>query len=465
MKAILVAAGEGKRMRPLTLETPKPMIRVLGKPLLHWIIESLPSEITELIIVVGYKGEQIKEYFGNRFEGRSVSYVWQEKPLGTGHALHLCKEFIQPGERFLFMFADDLHSAGAIKRLVQRGVGILAQEYEDPRPFGVLEVDAQDRVIGIEEKPKQPKSNLVAVGVYVFDSTFFKHPMPLSARGEYEYIEPLRAMLREMAVVVERTDFWHPIGQPHQIDSAERILAGTQKLLHPYADTKVIIIAGGRGTRLPAQEQDKPKCLVEVAGKPILAWQLENIRRQGFHRIHLALGYKAEAVIAWLTQSKNMDITYTVEEKPLGTGGALKLAMGEERKPFIALNADDLADVNYESLIRHSLGDKHSVVAGRAIDDVRTFGSLVCDDYKRICDFKEKSPEPQSGVVSIGHYYLTPDVFVGMPEAFSIERDVFPKLAAALKLILCSHAGNYWLTTNTAEQLAEARNYFAKSKK
>jgi NDP-sugar pyrophosphorylase family protein len=94
MKAILLAAGEGKRMRPLTLETPKPMIDVLGKPLLHHLIDGLPSEITVLIIVIGYKGEQIRAYFGESFEGRKVSYVIQEKQIGNAQALELCQPLL-----------------------------------------------------------------------------------------------------------------------------------------------------------------------------------------------------------------------------------------------------------------------------------------------------------------------------------------------------------------------------------
>src|SRR3989344_8985294 len=110
MKAIILAAGEGKRMRPLTLTKPKPMLEVLDKPLLHWIIDSLPEEITEIILVIGYKGDQIKKYFGNSFGGRKITYIEQKEQLGTAHALKLVKPILKNGERFIFMYADDLHS-------------------------------------------------------------------------------------------------------------------------------------------------------------------------------------------------------------------------------------------------------------------------------------------------------------------------------------------------------------------
>jgi len=465
MKAIILAAGEGKRMRPLTLETPKPMIQVLGKPLLHWIVESLPSEITELVIVVGYKGEQIQKYFGNKFEGRSVTYVVQEKAMGTGHALHLCKHLIKAGEKFLFMFADDLHSPEALKRLVQGGVGVLAHPHSDPARFGVLEIDENNRIVGIEEKPKQPKTNLVAVGVYVFDSSFFTYPMPVSARGEYEYIEPLLGMIRDFNVTIEKTDFWHPIGYPHDIDAAEELLLKKYPIrpAQKYF-TPVLILAGGKGTRMPDNEKDKPKCLVDVAGRPMLAWQIEELHKQGFFNITLALGYKADMVVDWLTKNNHGDIAYVIEKEPLGTGGALKLALGGRKESFIGINCDDFADINFTSLMRHSCDGKYNVLSAADIADARTFGLIECDEFRKVCKFKEKDPNSTQGLVSIGHYYLQPNIFDGREGKFMIEHDVFPDLAADGNLVLHRHAG-YWVTANDAEQLKGAREHFAKKTK
>ncbi len=79
MQAVILAAGEGVRMRPLTLTKPKPLLEVLGKPLIRYATEGLPKEVTELIIVLGYRGEQIKAYCGTSFCGRTVTYVWQKQ--------------------------------------------------------------------------------------------------------------------------------------------------------------------------------------------------------------------------------------------------------------------------------------------------------------------------------------------------------------------------------------------------
>lgn len=461
MKCIILAAGKGTRMRPLTLHTPKPMVMVLGKPLLEHIINELPSEITELILVVGYQHEKIRAYFGDKFSDRKIVYVIQEEQLGTAHALNLARPYLNEGEKFLFMFADDLHSASAMKQLVQGDIGMLVQEHEDPRPFGVVEVDKEGRVTSLEEKPADPKSNMVAVGVFLFDDRIFNYPIRLSPRGEYEYVDQVVDMLKDHDFVVEKTNFWHPIGYPQDVEVAERKLREAHAAPEPdYTHIPAVIIAGGNGTRLPEGEQEQPKCLVEIAGKPMLAWQIEKLRRQGFKNIRLSLGYKAQMVVNWLQTSNNTDISYVIENEPLGTGGGLRLAAKDFTTPFIALNCDDIADVDFASLMRHG-GKEYNVISGMPCTDATTFESLVHDKDKRVLEFRARSADIKDAIVNIGHYYLQPNIFADMPEKFSNERDLFPKLVQEGKLVLHTHKG-YWLTANNAEQLAAARDFFSK---
>lgn len=463
MKAILLAAGEGKRMRPLTLETPKPMIEVLGKPLLHHIIDSLPDAITELIIVIGYKGEQIERYFGSEFGGKKINYIWQRKPLGTAHALFLCQPYIQEHERFLFVLADDLHSKEALTRLIEYPFGVLVTKHEDPRRFGVIVPGRGNKVLAIEEKPEHPRSNLVVSGVYVFDDRIFRYEIIKHERlGEYFIPDVVTQMMRDHELVFEKTEFWHPIGYPHDIESAEKVLNKGKKGISKKQLTPVILIAGGKGTRMPENEKHLPKCLVGIAGKPMLERQIEYLHDQGFFNITIALGYKAELVIEWLKQNKYADIKYTVETEPLGTGGGIKLALRGVQEPFIAINCDDLADVNLTSLIRHSGNNHYHVLSIMDIEDAHTFGLVECDEKKKICAFKEKDANAKKGMVNIGHYYLQANVFDGMPKAFSIEHDIFPRLAAAGTLVSHRHAGDYWVTANNAEQLQNTRKHFEK---
>ncbi len=114
MRCIILAAGEGVRMRPLTLATPKPMIKVCGRPLLEHIIDALPAEVDELILVVGYLREQIRDYFGDSFKRFKINYIVQENKLGTYNALKLCEHLLRLEERFLLIYADDLHAPIAL---------------------------------------------------------------------------------------------------------------------------------------------------------------------------------------------------------------------------------------------------------------------------------------------------------------------------------------------------------------
>ena len=184
--------------------------------------------------------------------------------------------------------------------------------------------------------------------------------------------------------------------------------------------------------------------------------------QQGFTNIRLSLGYKAETVIAWLKSAGFGSLEHVIEEKPLGTGGAIKFAARGITDPFIAINGDDIADVNYGALIRHGTGGKYNVVTGMEIDDARIYGSIECDEHKKVCAFKEKDPAATGGLVNIGHYYLNPEIFKDTPEAFSIERDIFPKLAKDGELILMKHVGNYWFGCGTPETLSATRAYFSK---
>ena len=224
MKAIILAGGEGTRLKPLTNNVPKPMVQVLGRPILEHILEALPKEITELLIVVGYKAEVIRDHFGFQYQDRKISYIQQDQRLGTAHALGLCRRYFSPNERFLYMVADDLHLAKALSNLLQHERGILVSKHAEPSRFGVVEVTEDNIVRGIEEKPEQPRSNLVSTGVYVLDTQIFNYPARLEVNGEYYITSQVEKMLKDYPLTAVQTDFWHPIGYPEDIALAEDLL-------------------------------------------------------------------------------------------------------------------------------------------------------------------------------------------------------------------------------------------------
>lgn len=224
MKALVFAAGKGIRMRPLTLAAPKPLIKLGGKALLRRILEALPAEISEIVLVVGYKGEMIKEEFGRSWQGKPIIYVDQKEQLGTWNALEISKAHLEREERFLVLNSDDIYAKEDLARLILEKRALLAYEVPDPGRFGVLMVDAGDNILDIEEGPENPKSNLVNTGAYVFGPEIFEYPPPISERGEYLITEGIQKYIRDHSMKAVRAKFWMPIGYPEDLERAEEFL-------------------------------------------------------------------------------------------------------------------------------------------------------------------------------------------------------------------------------------------------
>ena len=230
MKCVILAAGAGKRMRPLTLYHPKPMLQVIGKPILEHLLESLPPAIDEVIMVVGYLGDQIRSYFGEHFGRFKVSYVTQDRPLGTYHALLLTRPLLDEG-RFLVMIGDDLHGRSAIHKAVfQPTPSLLVAEVPDPREFGVVTLGPDGKIMEIEEKPAAPKSNFVSTGVMVLDHRVFNYQPARHANGEYYLPTAVNQMLRDHSVSAIFSTAWQQVGYPEDLDKATAFLKRNEHL-------------------------------------------------------------------------------------------------------------------------------------------------------------------------------------------------------------------------------------------
>ena len=230
MKAVILAAGEGKRLQPLTFERPKPLVKVLGKPLIQYVWEALPDEIDEVILVVGYKQKMIRDFLGNNFKGKKITYIEQKHPAGTGAALMLCRSHLAKEEKFLLMYADDLHSKTAIQRCLKHKAALLVSHVDDPRRFGVVVLNKDGTINNIEEKPKHPKSKLVVTGVYILPPIIFyygaaEHP----ESDEYSLIHAIDKYINDYPMHVVETDFWLPIGFPDDVKRAEEVLGKRKK--------------------------------------------------------------------------------------------------------------------------------------------------------------------------------------------------------------------------------------------
>src|SRR3989344_6700255 len=228
MKAVILAAGEGKRMRPLTEDTPKPMLPFLGKPLLEHLLDSLPEGVDEVILVVGYRAEQIRKHFGDRFKRFRIHYVHQGKPEGTARALALSKDLLGKG-KFLSLYADDLHGKEDLAALTWHPLSVLVKEVENPERYGVVTLAQGNQVVSITEKPSNPIGRLVVTGPAVLDERIFEFEPPQHKSGEYYLAEAIGRLVEYHPVVAVEQEFWVPIGYPEDLEKAEKHLTEHKK--------------------------------------------------------------------------------------------------------------------------------------------------------------------------------------------------------------------------------------------
>ncbi len=216
-----MAAGEGKRMQPLTFTKPKPLLEVAGRPLIDHIVDVLPKEITDLFIVVGYKKEQIIAHCGEHFKGRRVQYVHQEKPLGTRHALELCKPYLTG--RFLVILGDDFHGTEALAEALTFPRTLMVSESEHPERFGDVSVNKDGTLESLIEKPEKPLSNLVSTGVMVLDTHIFYFEADNSKKELY-LPDAVAKYAKHYPMQVIRQPRWFAIGYPEDLAKAEEWL-------------------------------------------------------------------------------------------------------------------------------------------------------------------------------------------------------------------------------------------------
>ncbi|MDO8265051.1 MAG: sugar phosphate nucleotidyltransferase [Candidatus Parcubacteria bacterium] len=217
---------------------------------------------------------------------------------------------------------------------------------------------------------------------------------------------------------------------------------------------KAIILAGGKGTRLPESAKIIPKALVKIGSKTILQHQIDWLKLHGISDIRLSLGFRANQISSCFSGIYQC----IVELKPLGTGGAIKLASEGIKEPFLAVNGDILTDIDITRFINaFQTSSFPNMMAVYEVPDVSEFGSVVIKGDS-ILEFSEKSGTGK-GYMNAGVYILSPNVFekANAGESFSIERDIFPSLAKEGKLGAFIH-NSFWTEVGTEERLKKAQN-------
>ena len=242
MKGIILHAGHGTRLRPLTHTGPKQLLPIANKPMSEYCIESLKqANVTDIAIVIGGIGSQkVREYYqnGDKF-GVKITYIEQDAPRGIAHAVSLCENFIN-NEKFVVFLGDNIISS-SIKNFrnkfenLESDALLLLCEVENPEQFGIAYLE-NDKISKMIEKPKKPESNLAITGIYFLTSEIFQKIKKLkpSWRNELEIVDALQMILDSDGKINYDiiTNFWKDTGTPNDIIRANEIILKNMKHSH-----------------------------------------------------------------------------------------------------------------------------------------------------------------------------------------------------------------------------------------
>ncbi len=235
MKGVVLAAGEGARLRPITSTRPKHLIKVGGRPILEHCLSALKAcGIEETVVVVHFMADAIRQYFGDgKRLGLKIEYLEQKEMLGTGNAVAVAEPFVK--DEFLLVYGDLLFSAEAVKSVIslhqkEKPVATMAVVPVDrPESYGVVDLENEKQVKRIVEKPKREEatSNLANAGIYVFSPEIFEkiRATSASARGEWEITDAIGLLLgekRSFLAAKVSSDEWFDVGRPWDLLEANR---------------------------------------------------------------------------------------------------------------------------------------------------------------------------------------------------------------------------------------------------
>ncbi len=249
MKAVLFAAGEGLRLRPLTDKIPKPLLNVLGKSILERLIENLSKcGINDFIIITNYKEEKIKQHISERFSDKEISYIHQEEIKGTANALFLAEELIDE-DFFIASNGDCLFSFPLVEKTVKAAkneiISIGGKLTKNTENYGIVITNEKGSIESIIEKPlkEDVPEGYANIGIYSLNRDIFSSIVEMeknnltSPRGEYEITYAINQLLRtkkypSMLVKADETDYWFDIGRPWDLLEAKK------EILEDYSDSR-----------------------------------------------------------------------------------------------------------------------------------------------------------------------------------------------------------------------------------
>ena len=247
MKAILLAAGKSTRTYPLTASKPKPLLKAANKTIIEHNLEQLQDLVDEVIIVIGFKGEIIRQKIGDKFQKLKITYIEQKEQAGSGHALLQARDLVN--EKFIVMNCDDFYSGKDIAKCIMHDYCLLVKETNDLSRFGEVIVKGNE-VADFREKPGK-KPGLANTGVYVFKKDIFNFKLKKSERQEYEIVDFVNYLIKEGEKVNYEivSDYWLPITYPWNLLEANefflsRIIISNRGIIEKGATLKGNIAIG-----------------------------------------------------------------------------------------------------------------------------------------------------------------------------------------------------------------------------
>lgn len=237
MQAIIPVAGAGTRLRPHTYTQPKALISVAGKPILSFIIDELAENgVNDFVFIVGYLGEKIREFVEKNYPKLKVTFVTQEKREGTGQAIWLTKEFIDPKKELIIHLGDTIVDIDIKKIIAEKYSTLPVKKVENPQLFGVAEINEEGFIESVVEKPSIPKANMALVGIYyiretqkLFDSLDYIIKKELRNNNEFYLTDALMHMIKEgVKFKSYKVESWFDVGKKEVLLETNAILLKKQ---------------------------------------------------------------------------------------------------------------------------------------------------------------------------------------------------------------------------------------------
>ena len=242
MKCVILAAGEGKRMHPLTFTRPKVMLQIAGKPILEWnLLNAINAGIKDFVFVIGYKSEMVRDYFGDGKKWNiSIEYVNQGKALGTAHAIGMVERFV---DDFIVLCGDTIFGSQDINNITKNEISIGLLEVENAEEYGIVETK-EEKVVKIYEKMNEPFTNIINAGIYHFNKEIFNYirKTDKSPRGEYEITDSINQLVQREEMKGIFLNEWRDVVYPwHLLDANEEILKRTDKKIEGTVEENTTI--------------------------------------------------------------------------------------------------------------------------------------------------------------------------------------------------------------------------------